>query len=140
MSSLWTYAAAPHVRASAGRSSWVYVDSRITGGVVGVAEDRRLASMPLIPGRLMSIRTSPGWCSAARSTASSPDSASATTEKPGRQADDRAGDGAERRLIVDDQDRHLTVGEWGRPRSSCLHGRTRGRALPGCQQADRRWC
>ena len=38
---------------------------------------RRVASMPLMPGRLMSMRTSAGWRSAAMATASSPDAASA---------------------------------------------------------------
>ena len=43
----------------------------------------RVASIPLIPGRLMSIRTSPGRREVAVATASSPVSASPSTSKPG---------------------------------------------------------
>ena len=69
---------------------------------------RRVASMPLIPGRLMSISTRPGASGSNSSTASSPDSASPTTSKPGVAADDHARGAAERGLIVDDQ--HATAG------------------------------
>src|SRR5215212_11290301 len=44
---------------------------------------RRVASMPLMPGRLMSINTRPGASESNNSTASSPDSASPITSNPG---------------------------------------------------------
>ena len=43
---------------------------------------RRVASMPLMPGRLMSIRTRSGGCASAWATASSPVSASPETSNP----------------------------------------------------------
>jgi hypothetical protein len=60
----------------------VYVESRITVVDVSAFRMRLVASIPLIPGKLMSINTSRGWCSAASSIASSPLSASATTLNP----------------------------------------------------------
>lgn len=77
------YAAAPHSAARGAYSSSSYVDSRST--IVpdpSAARIWRVASSPLIPGRLTSIRTRSGLRFEAIVTESSPVSASPTTSKP----------------------------------------------------------
>ena len=74
------YAAAPHPDRSKSSSSWV--ESRMTTGAEALCLIRRVASMPSMPGRLMSISTRSGRSSVAAATDSSPDATAPTTAKP----------------------------------------------------------
>ena len=79
------------------------------------ARIRRVASMPLMPGRLMSISTRSGALRVGLARRPPrPISASPATSKPGGQADHGARDGAERQLVVDDQhrDRSASSRRW----------------------------
>ena len=135
-SSLWTYAIAPQSRASAGRSASEYVERRITCVSGCAARMRRVASMPLMPGRLMSMSTRSGACTSTWATASSPVSASPATAKPPVTPDHGARDRAERQLVVDDQYRD-------RPRRAvggthlAIHARTASGSDPGWSPAVR---